>query len=163
MSHDLLFEIGVEELPSSFVAGALAALPALFEKHLATLRLKHGAIRALGTPRRLAVIVSEIAERQPDLWEELTGPPVTAAYDKQGKPTRAAEAFAAKLGCAAARGVKTASLLSSYSGRFCRKSSRRSPFASRCAGAQAKPRSAARSSGSSPFSGPRSYRFRSPA
>src|SRR5262245_57811858 len=100
MKQDLLFEIGVEELPSSFVAGALAALPALFKKRLAELRLAHGDVRPYGTPRRLAVLVHGVAERQPDLEEELTGPPVGAAFDKEGKPTRAAEAFAAKLGCA---------------------------------------------------------------
>jgi len=99
MNHDLLFEIGVEELPSSFVASALAALPALGKKRLADLRLAHGEVRALGTPRRLALIVREIAERQADLSQELTGPPVSAAFDREGKPTRAAEAFATKLGC----------------------------------------------------------------
>jgi glycyl-tRNA synthetase beta chain len=99
MSHDLLFEIGVEELPSSFVAGALAALPALATKRFAELRLKHAEVKAYGTPRRLAILVRDLADRQADLNEELTGPPVVAAYDKDGKPTRAAEAFANKLGC----------------------------------------------------------------
>jgi glycyl-tRNA synthetase beta chain len=100
MHRDLLFEIGVEELPSSFVAGALAALPGLASKRLKELRLAHGALRAYGTPRRLALVVEALAERQTDLAEDLTGPPVTAAFDKEGKPTKAAEAFAKKLGCA---------------------------------------------------------------
>jgi glycyl-tRNA synthetase beta chain len=99
MNQDLLFEIGVEELPSSFVAGALAALPTLVTKRLSELRLSHGELRAYGTPRRLAVLAKGVADRQADLEEELTGPPVGAAFDKEGKPTRAAEAFAAKLGC----------------------------------------------------------------
>jgi glycyl-tRNA synthetase beta chain len=99
MSHDLLFEIGVEELPSSFVAGALAALPGLAQKRLGELRVAHGDVRSVGTPRRLALLVRGVAERQADLSEELTGPPVTAAFDREGKPTRAAEAFAGKLGC----------------------------------------------------------------
>jgi glycyl-tRNA synthetase beta chain len=102
MHQDLLFEIGVEELPSSFVAGALAALPALFKKRLSELRLAHGELSAYGTPRRLAVLVEGVAERQADLEEDLTGPPIGAAFDKEGKPTRAAEAFAGKLGCAVA-------------------------------------------------------------
>ena len=100
MHHDLLFEIGVEELPSSFVAGALAALPGLAGKRLKDLRLGHGALRAYGTPRRLALVIEGLVDRQTDLAEELTGPPVSAAFDKQGKPTKAAEAFAKKLGCA---------------------------------------------------------------
>lgn len=98
-SNDLLFEIGVEELPSSFVSAALSALPALAEKHFAELRLAHGTVTALGTPRRLALIVEGLADEQPELVEDLVGPPVKAAYDKEGKPTRAAEAFAKKLGC----------------------------------------------------------------
>src|SRR5579862_2743598 len=93
----LLLEIGAEELPSSFVDAALAALPGLATAKLAGLRLGHGAIRALGTPRRLSILVADVAERQPDLDEEVIGPPEQAAY-KDGKPTKAAEAFAAKLG-----------------------------------------------------------------
>jgi glycyl-tRNA synthetase beta chain len=98
MPLDLLLEIGCEELPSSFVDGALAALPGLITKRLDALRLAHGDARALGSPRRLAVIVSGIAERQPDVEEEMTGPPATAAFDKDGKPTKGGEAFAKKLG-----------------------------------------------------------------
>jgi glycyl-tRNA synthetase beta chain len=99
MSEDLLFEIGCEELPATFVHAALEALPGLAQKKLAELRLSHGAVRTLGTPRRLALIVEGLAARQPDLEEEVTGPPVSAAY-KDGKPTKAAEAFAQKLGIA---------------------------------------------------------------
>ncbi len=97
MPKTLLLEIGTEELPSSFVDAALAALPGLVRTKLAGLRLAHGDVQALGTARRLAVIVHGVAETQPDLDEEVTGPPEGAAY-KDGKPTRAAEAFAAKLG-----------------------------------------------------------------
>ncbi len=99
MPKTLLLEIGTEELPSSFVDAALAALPGLVRDKLGALRLEHGPVRALGTPRRLAVLVQGVAEKQPDLDEEVTGPPETAAY-KDGKPTKAAEAFAAKLGVA---------------------------------------------------------------
>ena len=96
-ASDLLLEIGVEELPASFVDGALRALPELFKKKLGELRLSYGTIRALGTPRRLAVVVGGLALAQPDLSEEVTGPPVKAAF-KDGVPTKAAEAFASKLG-----------------------------------------------------------------
>ncbi len=98
MPSDLLLEIGCEELPSSFVVGALAALPGLVEKKLSALRLTHGVIRPLGSPRRLSLVVEGIADRQPDVEEELTGPPASVAYDKEGKPTKGAEAFAKKLG-----------------------------------------------------------------
>lgn len=99
MGQSLLLEIGVEELPSSFVDAALAALPGLTRTKLEGLRLPHGEIRALGTPRRLALLVENVAERQPDLDEDVVGPPETAAF-KDGKPTKAAEAFANKLGVA---------------------------------------------------------------
>ncbi len=95
--RDLLFELGVEELPASFVASALAALPDLARKQLTALRLSHGAIKALGTPRRLTLFIEALASHQPDLEEDVTGPPVKAAF-KDGVPTRAAEAFAEKLG-----------------------------------------------------------------
>lgn len=95
----LLLEIGCEELPSSFVAKALEALPHLAQSSFAAARLNHTGIRALGTPRRLALLVEGLDESQPNLEEEVMGPPVRAAF-KDGVPTKAAEAFAQKLGVA---------------------------------------------------------------
>ncbi|MBZ0120403.1 MAG: glycine--tRNA ligase subunit beta, partial [Sandaracinaceae bacterium] len=94
----LLLEIGVEELPASFVRNALAAMPELARKLFESERLSHGAIRALGTPRRLALLVEDLAERQTDLSEQVLGPPKAAAFDESGKPKKAAEGFAKKLG-----------------------------------------------------------------
>ena len=99
MTKTLLLEIGTEELPSSFVDAALAAIPALARTKLEALRLPFGEIQALGTARRLALLVKDVGEKQPDLDEEVVGPPEAAAY-KDGKPTKAAEAFANKLGIA---------------------------------------------------------------
>lgn len=98
MSEDLLFEIGVEELPASFVTQAVAALPGLVEQSLTALRLGHGAIWSSGTPRRLSVIVEGVDAAQSDLDEEVLGPPSRVAFDAAGKPTKAAESFAQKLG-----------------------------------------------------------------
>jgi glycyl-tRNA synthetase beta chain len=98
-ASDLLLEIGCEELPASFVDAANAALPELAKKKLDALRLPFTKAYALGTPRRLALIVEGLATAQADLDEVVTGPPVSAAF-KDGKPTRAAEAFAQKLGIA---------------------------------------------------------------
>ena len=97
MAQSLLLEIGAEELPASFVDGALEAMPKLVAAALEGARLEHGAIAAYGSPRRLAIHVSALAERQPELDEEVIGPPEGAAY-RDGSPTRAAEAFAEKLG-----------------------------------------------------------------
>jgi glycyl-tRNA synthetase beta chain len=98
MPSDLLLEIGVEELPASFVRGAVDALPGLLEKELRERRLTHAEIGAVGTPRRLAVWASGVLERQPDLADEVLGPPARVAFDAGGKPTRAAVAFAEKNG-----------------------------------------------------------------
>jgi len=99
MTKTLLLEIGTEELPSSFVDTALAVMPELIRTRLESLRLSHGRIHALGTARRLAIVVHDVADRQSDLDELVVGPPETAAF-KDGQPTKAAEAFAEKLGIA---------------------------------------------------------------
>src|ERR1700733_7571795 len=96
-SQSLLLEIGVEELPSSFVDAALVALPKIVADELAKARLSHGDVKALGTPRRLSVIVADVVTSQLDLDEEVIGPPEGVAF-KDGKPTKAGEAFATKLG-----------------------------------------------------------------
>jgi len=98
MPADLLFEIGCEEIPAKMLARQLLELPALVEKRLAEARLEHKGIRALGTPRRLAVIVKALADRQPDLNEEVVGPPVSAAFGPDGTVTKAGQGFAAKNG-----------------------------------------------------------------
>ena len=96
--RDFLVEIGTEELPPK----SLPELSRAFTEGIATLLaeagLKHGAIVPYAAPRRLAVYVPRLAERQPDQTIERRGPPVTAAFDAQGEPTRAATAFAASCG-----------------------------------------------------------------
>ncbi len=98
MAQDLLLEIGVEELPASFVNSAVDSLPRLIEAQLEQLRLGRGDIIAMGTPRRLAVLAMGLAEKQPDLDQEVVGPPARIAFDADGKPTKAAQSFAAKSG-----------------------------------------------------------------
>ena len=93
-SADFLLEIGVEELPSTYVPPALAALEKGIAQELSDLRLGFGAVRSYATPRRLAVHVTGVALRQPDVDEEVTGPSVKAAYDAEGKPTPALQGFA---------------------------------------------------------------------
>ncbi len=98
---DLLIEIGTEELPASFVTRALEWLPASLGASLDAARLSHGAARAYGTPRRLAVAVEGVALRQRDIEEEVLGPPKAAAFEADGTtPKKAAEGFAKKFGMA---------------------------------------------------------------
>jgi len=90
----LLFEIGCEELPASFVPPALAELEGLAHAGLAEARLAFGAVTVLGTPRRLALLVEGVGDRQEDRTRELLGPAVKAAFDAKGDPTPAAKGFA---------------------------------------------------------------------
>lgn len=95
MSKDLLLEIGSEELPASFVAPALAEMRDLFVKKARDARLSHGETRTYATPRRLALLVAGVAERQEDLSSEVLGPPERVAFDASGKPTPVAQKWAA--------------------------------------------------------------------
>ncbi len=99
MAQDLLLEIGVEELPATFVAQAVAALPNLVTAELKQLRLEFKDIWASGTPRRLVFIAGGVTEFQADLDETVVGPSARVAFDAEGKPTKAGASFAAKLGC----------------------------------------------------------------
>ena len=85
-AQDLLLEIGCEELPASYVNGALKAMPALLGGALDAARIGHGEIIAYGSPRRLTVLARSVADAQPDLDEEVLGPPKSAAFGADGKP-----------------------------------------------------------------------------
>lgn len=91
---ELLFELGTEELPARFVVPALDDLEKTFTEQCAALNIKHGAIRRFGTPRRLALLVSDLAEKTDDVMKEVKGPSVKAAFDAAGKPTQPALKFA---------------------------------------------------------------------
>jgi glycyl-tRNA synthetase len=93
-----LLEIGTEELPDADLEGARSQLETLIPGLMADLRLAHGQIRVLTTPRRLVVDVESVAPEQPDLEQAIKGPPADRAYDAQGNPGRAAEGFARSKG-----------------------------------------------------------------
>lgn len=98
MALDLLYEIGVEEIPAGAVLPALEQLAEGLRSGLAALRLSHGDVETYGTPRRLAVIVRALQERQEDHVAEVKGPPAAQAFDAEGNPTPAALGFAKKQG-----------------------------------------------------------------
>jgi glycyl-tRNA synthetase beta chain len=101
MDRELLIEIGVEELPASWMPGLTRQLAERLGARLTEFRIAPGApIESFSTPRRLTVRVAHIAERQDDLDETITGPPVSAAFGKDGQPTPAALGFAKKQGVA---------------------------------------------------------------
>ena len=95
-----LLEIGVEELPVADLDSALAQLRTRVPALLSELHLEHGVVHVCGTPRRLVVSISDLADRQPDIEEEVKGPPADRAFDSAGNPTRAAEGFARGRGVA---------------------------------------------------------------
>jgi glycyl-tRNA synthetase beta chain len=96
---EFLFEIGLEEVPARMLPGAEAELTRRVSDLLTRERLveENFSVESYSTPRRLAVWVKGVIAQQSDAEEELVGPPVKAAY-KDGKPTKAAEAFAEKAG-----------------------------------------------------------------
>lgn len=99
--HDFLLEIGTEELPAGDLTGALDQLQARVPVLLDELRLAHGEIKVMGTPRRLVALVKDLAPFQPERTLEVKGPPAARAFDADGKPTPAAEGFARGKGIAA--------------------------------------------------------------
>ena len=92
-----LFEVGTEELPASFVRTAIAQWESAIPASLAEANLDCGDIKVYGTPRRLAVEIRGLSERQADRSEEIKGPPASIAYN-DGEPTQALLGFARKQG-----------------------------------------------------------------
>jgi len=90
----LLIEIVSEEIPAGYIDPALSAMKTLMAEKLSQGRVEHGAMETFGTPRRLALFVQDVAEKQKSITKEVVGPPARAAFDADGKPTRAAEGFA---------------------------------------------------------------------
>lgn len=94
MKRALLYEIGVEEIPSAPLYEAIAQLKTDAEEALTAARLQYGVVDVFGSPRRLVLRVTDLAERQEDQTERVKGPALKASYDSEGKPTKAAEGFA---------------------------------------------------------------------
>jgi len=97
-TRDFLVEIGTEELPPKSLLTLATAFADGIAKGLAEAGLSHKAVEKFATPRRLAVRVRKLVERQPDRAIERRGPPLKAAFDPQGAPTQAALAFAKSCG-----------------------------------------------------------------
>ncbi len=102
MKRDLLLEIGVEEIPSAFMAGALADLKQLAEQKFTAHRIGFEEVDSLGTPRRLVLHVKGLNEKQQDAVIENRGPKKASAFDPQGNHSKAALGFARGQGIEAA-------------------------------------------------------------
>lgn len=94
MTHDLLIEIGTEELPPKALPALSNSFYQFITDGLNKLGIPFSTSESFASPRRLAVIVRGLEQQQPDRQEEKLGPAVAAAFDKEGKPSKAAEGFA---------------------------------------------------------------------
>ncbi len=95
-----VLEIGAEEIPARFLASVEKELADRFSAALAESGLSFSGLTRCSTPRRLALYIDQIAEEAITREEVVTGPPLKAAYDMGGRPTRAAEGFAKTHGVA---------------------------------------------------------------
>ena len=97
-AQDFLVELGTEELPPKTLGSLAEAFRAGIEKGLQGAGLTYTASQVYAAPRRLAVLVTGLADQQPDRSVTLDGPPRQAAFDAEGNPTQAALGFAKKCG-----------------------------------------------------------------
>lgn len=94
----LLIEIGTEELPPKALKTLRDAFSKELQQGLESAQLSFSTITSYASPRRLALIVDELAAAQADRQEQRRGPAVQAAFDADGNPTKAAMGFAASCG-----------------------------------------------------------------
>ncbi|QQE73072.1 glycine--tRNA ligase subunit beta [Brevibacillus composti] len=92
--RDFLLEIGTEEMPARFITGAALQLREKVEKWLEAERIPFDRIDSYETPRRLALLIHGLAEKQPDKNEEAKGPAKKIALDEAGNWSKAAQGFA---------------------------------------------------------------------
>ncbi|TDQ38216.1 glycine--tRNA ligase subunit beta [Thiopseudomonas denitrificans] len=97
-TQDFLVELGTEELPPKALKTLAKAFTDGIVAGLKAAGLPHGKVHSYAAPRRLAVLVEQLAERQADREQAMDGPPVQAAFDANGNPTQAALGFARRCG-----------------------------------------------------------------
>ncbi|NNF98505.1 MAG: glycine--tRNA ligase subunit beta [Desulfobacteraceae bacterium] len=95
---DFLLEIGTEEIPAGYIQPALESLRDNLLKSLTNARIDYGEARVYGTPRRLALLIDHLADRQLSFTDEIIGPPENVAFDAAGDATVAGLKFAEKMG-----------------------------------------------------------------
>lgn len=95
---DFLLEIGAEEIPAGYIEDALLDLKKKLETALKERNISHKDVIGEATPRRLVIYIKDVPAEQPLVEKEVLGPPVKAAFDNDGKPTKAGDGFARKVG-----------------------------------------------------------------
>ncbi|MDD3474178.1 MAG: glycine--tRNA ligase subunit beta [Syntrophaceae bacterium] len=98
MTGEFLLEIGIEEIPASYVNPALNSLSELLKNFLESSFITFGSVDTFATPRRLGITICDVAQMQSSREIVKTGPPVSQAFDSNGAPTKAAIGFAKSQG-----------------------------------------------------------------
>ena len=98
MKDTLLVEIGLEELPPLAVSPLSEKFGRSLNNQLVNMGFETGPKKWFGTPRRIAVVIEEVSQRQPDKKTTKKGPAITSSFDENGKPTKAAIGFAKSCG-----------------------------------------------------------------
>ncbi|MBB5021704.1 glycine--tRNA ligase subunit beta [Desulfurispira natronophila] len=93
MSNHILLELGTEEIPAGFIDTALQHLAAALEKGLKQQRIAYQSAITMGTPRRLSVLVQEVAGSGENVEQEVVGPAKSVAYDNSGDLSKAGAGF----------------------------------------------------------------------
>lgn len=93
MSTDVLFEIGVEELPARFIDQAERELKERTASWFKGMRIPFSEIVTFSTPRRLAILIRQVSHKQETIEEEVRGPALKIAKDEEGNWTKAAVGF----------------------------------------------------------------------
>lgn len=97
MDRDVLIEIGTEEIPAGYLENAVSSFENIIENLFLSSKISYSGIEKFYTPRRLAIIIKKVAEKQGRVVTKIKGPPAALAY-KDGKPTKMAKGFASSKG-----------------------------------------------------------------
>ena len=96
--RDLLLEIGTEEIPAGFLLWIRKEICNIAKKEMESFRIPFSGMESYATPRRIAILLKGVAERQTDAVQEAKGPAWKSAFDANGNPTKAAHGFARSRG-----------------------------------------------------------------
>ncbi len=112
---DLLFEIGAEEIPASYIDPALNQMKTLFAEQAKKHHLEMHSMYSTGTPRRLTLFVQGLPQKQESVTEEIQGPSAAVAFDKAGNQTKAGLGFAKSQGV----DIKDLQIKKTLKGEYC--------------------------------------------
>ncbi|MEO0254941.1 MAG: glycine--tRNA ligase subunit beta, partial [candidate division WOR-3 bacterium] len=90
---DYLLEIGTEELPPFSIKPAVLKIKEEFENLFKEEKIEFKNIKVFGSPRRLAILIEKISEKQKEYEEEIKGPPINIAFNEKGEKSEVLKKF----------------------------------------------------------------------